>query len=170
MGLVSKRTVPWTIGVTPLRVFQSGHAPTTVDPLPSCCKQGSPEGMLEQESAVQVEGGKGRVHCVAVSLRPYEGPGAAVTRLHLSLQFHLSVPHFGTVPQPRSAATNELFGLCAAQTKRTVWFRPQDYFILPCISEVPSSLLLFEEQDSHKWAPPCLQLRGMFMKYASGAT
>ncbi|XP_072213310.1 ankyrin-1 isoform X3 [Excalfactoria chinensis] len=32
-----------------------GHAPTTVDPLPSCCKQGSPEGMLEQESAVQAD-------------------------------------------------------------------------------------------------------------------
>ncbi|KAM4756302.1 ankyrin-1 isoform 3-T3 [Cyanocitta cristata] len=45
----------WTIGVTPLRVFQRGHAPTTVDPLPSCCKQGSPEGMLEQESAVQAD-------------------------------------------------------------------------------------------------------------------
>ncbi|XP_075031011.1 ankyrin-1 isoform X3 [Calonectris borealis] len=34
---------------------QRGHAPTTVDPLPSCCKQGSPEGMLEQESAVQAD-------------------------------------------------------------------------------------------------------------------
>ncbi|XP_031412615.1 ankyrin-1 isoform X7 [Meleagris gallopavo] len=55
MGVVSKRAVPWTTGVTPLRVFQRGHAPTTVDPLPSCCKQGSPEGMLEQESAVQAD-------------------------------------------------------------------------------------------------------------------
>lgn len=66
----------WTIGVTPLRVFQRGHAPTTVDPLPSCCKQGSPEGMLEQESAVQVEGGKGRVHCIVAGSRPYGEPGA----------------------------------------------------------------------------------------------
>ncbi|XP_048783920.1 ankyrin-1 isoform X4 [Lagopus muta] len=55
MGVDSKRAVPWTTGVTPLRVFQRGHAPTTVDPLPSCCKQGSPEGMLEQESAVQAD-------------------------------------------------------------------------------------------------------------------
>lgn len=67
--------------------------------------------MLEQESAAQVEGGKGRVHCVAVGLRPYKGPGAAVTRAHLPHQFHLSVPHFGTVPQPRSAETSGLSGL-----------------------------------------------------------
>ncbi|KAM4756307.1 ankyrin-1 isoform 8-T8 [Cyanocitta cristata] len=38
-----------------LEMPQRGHAPTTVDPLPSCCKQGSPEGMLEQESAVQAD-------------------------------------------------------------------------------------------------------------------
>ncbi|XP_068030724.1 ankyrin-1 isoform X2 [Anomalospiza imberbis] len=37
------------------RKKKRGHAPTTVDPLPSCCKQGSPEGMLEQESAVQAD-------------------------------------------------------------------------------------------------------------------
>lgn len=88
----------WTIGVTPLRVFQRGHAPTTVDPLPSCCKQGSPEGMLEQESAVQVEGGKGRVHCIVVGSRPYKEPGAAVARPHLPLQFHLGVLHLGLCP------------------------------------------------------------------------
>ncbi|XP_062485394.1 ankyrin-1 isoform X1 [Pezoporus occidentalis] len=37
------------------RKKKRGHAPATVDPLPSCCKQGSPEGMLEQESAVQAD-------------------------------------------------------------------------------------------------------------------
>ncbi|XP_068518238.1 ankyrin-1 isoform X1 [Anas acuta] len=37
------------------RKKKRGHAPTTVDPLPSCCKQGSPEGMLEQESAAQAD-------------------------------------------------------------------------------------------------------------------
>ncbi|XP_051496931.1 ankyrin-1 isoform X15 [Apus apus] len=37
------------------RKKKRGHASATVDPLPSCCKQGSPEGMLEQESDVQAD-------------------------------------------------------------------------------------------------------------------
>lgn len=54
--------------------------------------------MLEQESAVQVEGGKGRVHSIAVGCRPYKGTGAALTRPHLPLQFHLGILHLGLGP------------------------------------------------------------------------
>lgn len=43
--------------------------------------------MLEQESAVQVEGGKGRVHYIAEGSRP-----------HLPHQFHLGVLHLGLCP------------------------------------------------------------------------
>ncbi|XP_068012878.1 ankyrin-1 isoform X6 [Melanerpes formicivorus] len=37
------------------RKKKRGHAPSSVDPLPSCCKQGSPEGLLEQESDAQAD-------------------------------------------------------------------------------------------------------------------
>lgn len=144
----------WTIGVTPLRVFQRGHAPTTVDPLPSCCKQGSPEGMLEQESAVQVEGGKGRVHCIVVGSRPYKEPG--VLSLDLICHFSsISVSSIWDCAQPRSAGTCEkpqFFctlspaqpALCGTD-QETVWFWPQNCLILLYIAEVSSSFELFEE-------------------------
>lgn len=92
--------------MTPLRVFQRGHAPTTVDPLPSCCKQGSPEGMLEQESAVQVEGGKGRVRCVQWAL----GPAESLELLSPDLICHfssISVSPMWDCAQPSSAGTCE---------------------------------------------------------------
>lgn len=112
-GAVSRSSVPLNNWCDSLRVFQRGHAPSSVDPLPSCCKQGSPEGMLEQESDAQVEGGKGRGRWRAAGSGPGMGP--------LDLICHsgsISVSFIWDCAQPRSAETRACSWVCVQHKPR----------------------------------------------------
>lgn len=88
--------------------------------------------MLEQESAVQVEGGKGRVHCLAAGPGPYKGPGAAVARPHLPLQFHLGVLRLGLCPAEVCRDQRTIWGLLLTASGPACFaqHRPRDSVVL----------------------------------------